>query len=54
VAGQFKVLTDNNPLTYILSSAKLDGIGQRWASALSQYADGMSRYPCHAMMTKTE
>ena len=55
----FKVLTDNNPLTYILTSAKLDATGQRWASALGQYnfeltyrsglqnadADGMSRYP---------
>lgn len=53
------VLTDNNPLTYILTSAKLDATGQRWASALGEYsfditykaglrnadADGMSRYP---------
>ena len=55
----FTVLTDNNPLTYILTSAKLDATGQRWASALSLYnfdiyyraglknadADAMSRYP---------
>jgi ribonucleotide reductase alpha subunit len=52
-------LTDNNPLTYVLTSAKLDATGQRWASALGEYnfdityraglknadADAMSRYP---------
>ena len=56
---KFTVLTDNNPLTHILTSAKLDATGQRWASALGQYnfdlvyrpgirntdADAMSRYP---------
>ncbi len=55
----FVVLTDNNPLTHILTSAKLDATGQRWASALGQFnfdiiyrpgvknadADGLSRYP---------
>ena len=57
--NHFLVLTDNNPLTHILTSAKLDATGQRWASALGEYsfdiqyragiknadADGMSRYP---------
>ena len=57
--SHFSVLTDNNPLTYILTSAKLDATGQRWVSALSHYsfdltcrsglrngdADAMSRYP---------
>jgi len=57
--SHFTVLTDNNPLTYILTSAKLDATGQRWASALCHYdfniyyragwkntdADGMSRFP---------
>ena len=57
--NKFTVYTDNNPLTHILSSAKLDATGQRWASALGQYdfdivyraglnnvdADTMSRYP---------
>lgn len=57
--NQFVVYTDNNPLTHILSSAKLDATGQRWVSALGQYnftiiyraglnnkdADVMSRYP---------
>ena len=55
----FTVYTDNNPLTHILTSAKLDATGQRWASALGQFnfdiiyrsglkntdADSMSRYP---------
>ena len=33
----FTVYKDNNPLTHILSSAKFDVTGQRWASALKQY-----------------
>ena len=33
----FSVLTDNNPLTYLLTSAKLDATGQHWASALGHY-----------------
>jgi hypothetical protein len=55
----FTVLTDNNPLTHVLTTAKLDATGQRWASALGEFnfdiiyragiknadADGMSRYP---------
>ena len=55
----FTVYTDNNSLTHILSNAKLDVTGLRWASALRQYdfeiinrsglnnadADSMSRYP---------
>ena len=57
--NHFTLLTDNNPLTHILSTAKLDATGQGWASALGQYsfdiryrsgvnnadADGMSRFP---------
>jgi hypothetical protein len=31
------VYTDNNLLTYILTSAKLDAIGHRWVAALSAY-----------------
>ena len=31
------MLTDNNPLTYILTTAKLDATGQRWVAALSNY-----------------
>lgn len=57
--SQFQVVTDNNPLTYILSKAKLDATGQRWVAALAIYnfqisyrcghlngdADGLSRKP---------
>ena len=57
--SSFIVHTDNNPLTYILASAKLDATGQRWASELANYnftikyrsgkhnidADALSRLP---------
>jgi hypothetical protein len=53
----FSVFTDNNPLTYVLTFAKLDATGHRWIAALSAYnftitykpgkfnvdADGLSR-----------
>ena len=56
---KFTVVTDNNPLTYALSKAKLDAAGHRWLSALVPYdfnivyrpgksntdADILSRYP---------
>lgn len=35
--AQFTVRTDNNPLTYILTMAKLNATGHRWLSALSTY-----------------
>ena len=57
--GRFTVLTDNNPLTYVLTTAKLDATGHRWLAALANYnfvikyrpgnnnadADGLSRRP---------
>ena len=33
----FDVYTDNNPLTYILSTAKLDAMGHRWVASLGPY-----------------
>ena len=33
----FTVYTDNNPLTYVLTSAKLDATGHRWLAALATY-----------------
>ena len=53
------VYTDNNPLTYVLTSAKLDATGHWWLAALGSYdfkliyrsgksnadADGLSRRP---------
>ena len=58
-APKFVVKTDNNPLTYVLTSAKLDATGHRWLAALASYnfdiqyvpgksngdADGLSRIP---------
>ena len=35
--GEFEVYTDNNPLTYILTTAKLDATGQRWVANLANY-----------------
>lgn len=34
----FSVITDSNPLTYILTSAKLDATSYRWLSALSTFS----------------
>jgi hypothetical protein len=33
----FEVVTDNNPLMYVTTTAKLDATGQRWMAALSNY-----------------
>ena len=33
----FEVYTDNNPLTYVLTTAKLDAYGQRWVAKLANY-----------------
>ena len=55
--SKFEVLNDNNPLTYVFTTAKLDATSQRWVAALSDYnftikyrsgrknadADGLSR-----------
>lgn len=57
--NKFDVVTDNNPLTYVLTTAKLDATGHRWLAALSNFqfsiyyrkgtnnadADGLSRRP---------
>jgi transposase InsO family protein len=36
-ASEFEVWTDNNPLTYVMKSAKLDATGLRWVAELSLY-----------------
>ncbi|KAK3086720.1 hypothetical protein FSP39_022469 [Pinctada imbricata] len=57
--NKFAVFTDNNPLTYVLTTAKLDATGQRWIAALAPFnfsityrngrknidADALSRIP---------
>ena len=35
--AKFIVCTDNNPLTYILTTAKLDATGHRWVAELAQF-----------------
>jgi transposase InsO family protein len=58
-SGKVRVLTDNNPLTYVNTTAKLDATGHRWIAALANYdltisyrpgrnngdADALSRRP---------
>ena len=60
-APNFIVYTDNNPLTYILSTAKLNATGYRWIAELADFnfkiryrpgtsngdADALSRLPLH-------
>ena len=55
----FTVYTDNNPLTYVLSTARLDATGHRWLAAVASFdfdikyrpgscnadADALSRLP---------
>ena len=41
--AKFEVHTDNNPMTYVMTSAKLDATGQRWAAELANY-DFMIKY----------
>ena len=36
-APKFLVRTDNNPLTYVLTTAKLDATGHRWLAALASF-----------------
>ena len=35
--GHLEVYTDNNPLTYILTTTKLDATGHRWVASLANY-----------------
>ena len=35
--GTFDVFTDNNLLTYILTTAKLDAMGHKWVASLGPY-----------------
>ena len=64
----FSVYTDNNPLTYVMSSAKLNATGLRWVANLANYqftihykpgkhnadADGLSRRPMEPLDLEQE
>lgn len=36
-APHFTIYTDNNPLTYVMSTAKLNAVGHRWVGELSEF-----------------
>ena len=54
-AKQFSVITDNNPLTHVLSTPRLNATSQRWVSALAdfrfdiQYRPGRQNYDADAL-----
>lgn len=66
--ASFTVYTDNNPLTYVLTTAQLDATGHRWLAALSAYnfdlkyrpgktnadADALSRLPGIPILQKQD
>ena len=45
--GTFNVFTDDNPLTYIITSAKLDVVGQRWVASLGPCNFSLHYNPGH-------
>lgn len=67
-APHFTVFTDNNPLTYVLSTAKLNAVGHRWVGQLADFrfdiryrpgkinidADTLSRCPLDIETLMTE
>ena len=44
----FIVYTDNNPLTYVLTTAKLNATGHRWVSELADFSFTIKYRPGHA------
>ena len=49
----FEIFTDNNPLTYVLTSAKLDACGQRWVAKLANYNFSI-KYRCGVSNTEAD
>ena len=43
--SESQVYTDNNPLTYVLTTAKLDATEHRWVAALSSYTSSIIYKP---------
>ena len=66
--SKFTVYTDNNPLTYVMTTAKLNATGMRWVTELADYdfvikyrpgknnndADGLSRNPLSIQQLQRE
>ena len=52
-SNPFEVFTDNNPLTYVLTSAKLDACGQRWVAKLANYNFSI-KYRCGVSNTEAD
>ncbi len=44
-ASNFTVYTDNNPLTYVMSTAKLNAVGHRWVGELSDFRFNIKYQP---------
>ena len=49
----FEVFTNNNPLTYVLTPAKLDACGQRWVAKLANYNFSI-KYRCGVSNTEAD
>ena len=47
-ASHFTVYTDNNPLTFVMTSAKLNATGYRWATELANFNFDIKYRPGHA------
>ena len=47
-ASHFTVYTDNNPLTFVMISAKLNATGYRWVTELANFNFDMKYRPGHA------
>lgn len=43
--ASFVTCTDNNPLTYILTTAKLNSTGHRWLASLANYNFSLQYHP---------
>lgn len=44
-APHFTIFTDNNPLTYVLSTAKLNAVGHRWVGQLADFHFDIKYHP---------
>ena len=50
----FIVYTDNNPLTYVLTTAKLNATGHRWVSELADFSFTIKYRPGHATLMHSQ